>query len=280
MFNLFRKKIGILGYGNMGSAIAEGIKARYAVCVFDKEKSKITGLKGIASTDSSRGLVELNEVIILAIKPQDFDILLNEVKYFLQDKLVISIAAGVTTGYLEEILGQTRVIRVMPNLAVSIAEGETCICKGRYAKAGDLWFTKGLFKILGKVWELKEEKLNAATAISGSGPAYILLDMEINKIDPLRIPLRFEKVWIHNLHEAALAVGINPKIAQDLSASTTTSTIHLAKHAGNSPAELRKLITSPGGTTEAALKVITDGGSWPQAALAAKKRAQELSKRG
>jgi pyrroline-5-carboxylate reductase len=272
------KKIGIIGYGNMGRAIADGIKNNYAVCVFDTDKNKTIALKDTAVTGNLADLVEQSEVIILAAKPQDLDVILDEIKKHTRTKLIISIAAGITTGHIEKILGGARVVRCMPNIMATIADGETVLCKGRHAKEEDLSFAKELFKLLGKVWELSEEKIDSATAISGSGPAYILYDMEINKIAPLNIPAQFEKKWIDGLNAAAIKVGLDSKIALDLAASTTASTIHLARQTGNSPAQLRKMITSPGGTTEAAINVIANGGSWPDAAVAAKNRAQELSK--
>ncbi len=276
MFNFLRKKIGIIGYGFMGAAIAEGLKDKYAVCVFDKDENKITALKNITFVNNIAEIVKRSEVIILAVKPQDFDTLLNEIKIFIQNELIISIAAGIPTGYIERILGAVKVVRCMPNIAVKIAEGETSICKGRYAKEGDMFFVKKIFTILGKVWELKEDLIDSVTAISGSGPAYILYDMEINQLDPSRIPITFERMWIKNLKDAAIEVGIDLKIAFDLATSTTASTVHLAKQTGNSPAQLRKMITYVGGTTEAALKVITNGGTWSEAAVAAKNRAEEL----
>lgn len=279
MFKFLRKKIGIIGFGNMGAAIAEGIKNKYAVCVFDKDKSKINALKNITTANNPVDLVKQSEVIILAVKPQDFDFLFAEIKHFVQGKLIISIAAGITTGYIEKILGEARVVRVMPNIAVRIAKGETSICKGRYAKGEDLFFVKKIFNILGKVWELKEEMIDSATAISGSGPAYIFYDMEIKNIDPLKIPVELENKYIIMLKDAAIELGFAPEIASDLAVSTTASSLSLLAQGGNSPDQLRRMITSPGGTTEAALKVITNGGSWPEAAIAAKRRAQELSKK-
>ncbi len=279
MFNFLRKKIGIIGFGNMGEAIAESIKDKYAVSVFDKDKNKINALKNIAAADNPAELVKQSEIIILAVKPQDFDALLNEIKGLVGNKLIISIAAGITTGYIEKILGETRVVRVMPNIAVKIAKGQTGICKGRYAKNKDLFLATKIFKIVGKVWELKEEMIDSITAISGSGPAYIFYDLEIKNIDPLKIPEELKKEYIRRLADAAIAVGFEPEIASYLSIDTAVSSVGLLEQTGNSPSQLRKMITSPGGTTEAALKVITNGGSWSEAALAAKQRAQELSKK-
>ena len=164
------------------------------------------------------------------------------------------------------------------NIAVKIKEGETSICSGSDAKKSDLAFVKKIFNFLGKTWEIKEELVDAMTAISGSGPAYILYDMEINKLDPLSIPIEFERVWIHSLKDAATEVGIDWKTAFDLATSTTVSTINLVKKTKLLPEQLRQMITSSGGTTEAALKVIINKGSWSEAAVAAKQRARELSK--
>lgn len=279
MFKFLKKKIGIIGFGNMGSAIAEGIKDKYTICVFDKDKSKINALGNIIVSNNPVDLVRESHIIILAVKPQDFDLLLHQIKDSLQNKLVISIAAGITTGYIEKILGQTRVIRVMPNIAVKIAKGETGICKGRFTQEADLALAKKIFSIVGKVWELKEEMIDSVTAISGSGPAYIYYDMEINNIDPSKVSPELKNEYIGKLKAAAMAVGFDSQTAQDLAVSTTASSISLSAQGNNLPVQLRKMITSPGGTTEAALKIITNGGSWSEAALAAKQRAQELSKK-
>jgi len=279
MFNFLRKKIGVIGFGNMGSAIAEGIKDKYAVRVFDKDKNKVKALKDITVADNPVDLVRQSEIIILAVKPRDFAALLSEIRSSVGDKLIISIAAGLTTGYAEKVLGEARVVRVMPNIAVKIAKGQTGICKGRYAKDKDLFLVKKIFKIVGKVWELKEEMMDAITAIFGSGPAYIFYDLEIKNIDPSKIPEELKKEYVRRLTEAALAVGFESEIAARLSIATVASSVGLLEQTGNSPSQLRKMITSSGGTTEAALKVITNGGSWPEAALAAKQRARELSKK-
>ncbi len=279
MLNFLRKKIGIIGYGNMGSAIAERINSKYAVSVFEKDLSKTKGLSGVTVTANLLQLLKQSQVIILAIKPQDFEQVMVGIKNNLQDKLVISIAAGISTEYIQKVLGKVRVVRVMPNLAAQVGRSTTAICKGVFATKSDLEFAKRLFNYLGTVFIFSEEMMDAVTAISGSGPAYILYNMEINKLDQLNIPIKFEKMWVDNLNEAARKVGFDSKIALDLATSTVVSTIHLAKQNVNSPVQLRKMITSPGGTTEAALKVIINGGSWSEAAVAAKQRAGELSKK-
>lgn len=263
----------------MGKAIAEGVSLRQGVWVFEKDTAKTKGLAGITVASDIAQLLKQSQAIILAIKPQDFEPVLAEIKNNPQDKLVISIAAGITTAYIQKVLGQARVVRVMPNLAVKVGQSTTSICKGAFATAKDIKLVEELFKYLGTVFILSEEMMDAATAISGSGLAYIFYDLEINKLDPLKIPEEFMNEYINKLKDAAIEVGFNSEIALDLSIDTAASSIGLLAQTGNSPAELRKMITSPGGTTEAALKVIINGGSWSEAALAAKQRAQELSKK-
>jgi len=273
-----KQGIGIIGFGNMGSAIAERIKSGFKVIVFDKDKTKTAGLSGLKAAEGILDLVNRVDAVLLAVKPQDFDAVLNEIKSAVKDKLVISIAAGITTAYIENLLGRVKVVRVMPNIGARIGEAESSLCKGSNAKDGDLDFAKELFGYIGKTWVMEERMIDAATAISGSGPAYIYYDMEINKIDPGNVPEETENKYIELLSKAAERVGFDPLTAMELASSTTSSSLHLAA-TGVAPSELRKQVTSKGGTTEAAIKVLAAGGSWEEAAQAAKKRAQELSKK-
>jgi pyrroline-5-carboxylate reductase len=279
MLRVLRKKIGVIGYGNMGSAIAERTKAKYRVSVFDKDKEKTKNLKGINVTENIVGLVAASRVLILAVKPQDFDAVLNEIKEYLKGKLVISIAAGITTTYIEKKLEQTRVIRVMPNICAKIGKAETSLCKGKSAKTRDLDFVKQMFNSLGKTWIMDEGMIDAATAIVGSGPAYIYYDMEKNNIDPRSLSEAIRNKYIERLTEAAKRVGFDPRVASELAGSTTASSISLSAVSGIPPTELRKQITSQGGTTEAALKILIEGGSWSEAAEAAVRRAKELAEK-
>ncbi len=279
MFNFSKKKIGIIGFGNMGQAIADRIKSKYEVFVFEKDREKTKGLTGITVSLGISQLLKQSESIILAVKPQDFGQVITELKGSVQGKLIISIAAGITTGYIEKSLGQPRVVRVMPNLAVKVGKSTTSICKGAFAASSDIKLARRLFKYLGKVFILTEDMMDAATAIAGSGPAYIFYDMEIKKIDSLKIPKALMTEYIKKLMDAAMEVDFDPKTSLALSIDTAASSVGLLAQTGKTPAQLRKMITSPGGTTEAALKVIINGGSWSEAAVTAKKRARELSKK-
>ncbi len=169
-----KKTIGIIGFGNMGSAIAERIKRKYRVFVFDIDRNKIKGITGINVTNSINELISAVSVVILAIKPQNFDAVLDEIKDYAEDKLFISIAAGISTSCIEAVLRPARVIRVMPNLPARVGKGMICLYKGRSATDKDLNFSEGLFSNLGETLILNDENMvNAATAVSGSGPGFL-----------------------------------------------------------------------------------------------------------
>jgi len=276
--NEIYNKIGILGYGNMGSAIGQGIKGKYAVNVFDKDPRKIKDAEGVSLVGSIEELIEKSQAVILAVKPQDFEEILSKIKDLCKGKLIISIAAGIAISYLEKYLGEVKIVRVMPNIAAKIAEAETALCKGKYAGEDDLNLAKEIFNCVGKTWIIEENLMNSATAVIGSGPAYICYDMEINKYSPKNLPEEIKKKYIVKLTEAAEAVGFDSATASSFATASTTSTLNLCAATG-SPAKLREQITSKGGTTEKAIEVLRGGGSWIEAARSAAKRAVALAKK-
>jgi pyrroline-5-carboxylate reductase len=272
------EKIGIIGYGNMGSAIAQGIKKDYRVFVFDKDRNKTDNVTGITVEDGIPELAADAQVIILAVKPQDFERLLKELKNLVKDKLVISIAAGINTKYVEKVLGNVRVIRVMPNMGAKIGESVSCICKGGFATEDNLSFANELFNYIGFTKDVPEEMMDAATAISGSGPGYIFDFIEKNSLDPNNIPEHARHDIMKRLERAAEAIGFSHEDAAFLSANTANSCINILKVIKLPVAELKKQVASKGGTTEAGLEVLNNGGTWEEAAQAALKRAKELAK--
>jgi len=272
-------KIGIIGYGNMGKAIAERIKSEYAVSVFDKDRAKINNLFGIDAFDDVVTLVKNNEVIILAVKPQDFDAVLSEIKDYTKDRLIVSIAAGITTKYIENILPNPRVIRAMPNVGAKIGKSVTCICKGSFAGESDMVIAKDIFKQIGEIQELPENMMNAATAISGSGPGYYFFAVALKRHEFNFDHKRFHIDFIAELRAAAETLGFDAKTALFLANWTVVYSDLLLKETKLSPEELRNQVTSKGGTTEAALEVLYKGGSLADAVKAAVKRAEDLSSR-
>jgi len=259
-------KISIIGAGNMGEAIIKGFNSKN-VTVSDKSKNRLKTLRKkqkITVVKNNIEAVKKSSIIILAVKPQDMNSVLKEIRKHISNKqLIISIAAGVKTRKIEKIIGKrVAVIRVMPNTPALIGEGISVLCKGRYAKVKDIKKAREIFRRTGKVLVIKNEGLmDAVTAISGSGPAYICL-------------------FIESLIKSANILGLR-RFSDELVIQTFKGAIKLLEESKKSPKMLRKQVTSPGGTTEAALKVF--GKKKVQniiiaATKAAYKRSKKLSK--
>jgi pyrroline-5-carboxylate reductase len=262
----------------MGSAIAERLQSSYQIFAFDKDRYKTARARGIEIVGSAHDAVSTSEGAILAVKPQDFSDVLREIKDSAQDRLIISIAAGIPTGEIEKILGPVRVIRAMPNIGITIKEAESGVCAGKYAQGNDLANARAIFGCMGQTWVIEEAMMDAMTAISGSGPAYIFYDMETQKIDPDNVPKKLEAEYARRLQLAARAVGFDDMTAMNLSASVTRTSLHLPVKTGMPPSQLRAQVTSKGGTTEAAVQILAQGGTWTEAALSAVQRAKELAR--
>ncbi len=274
-----QERLGIIGFGNMGQAMAGQLASYYQITVFDKDKHRTAAVKGINVAGDVISLAEKSEVLLLAVKPQDIDGVLKVIRNYVKDKLVISIAAGISTAHLEKMLGKVRVVRAMPNIGVKIAESVTCLCKGSFASDEDLELARELFYYLGVVRTIDEKMMNAATAISGSGPAYIFYFLEQNSLDPNNIPEHARRDMIKRLAQAAENVGFNHEDAMFLAVNTANTSLSLLKKTKSSPAELRGQVTSKGGTTEAAMAILRQSDSWGDAARAALKRAELLARR-
>jgi len=274
-----KKNIGIIGFGNMGSAIAERIKYKYRVFVFDKDKSKTAVLKDIIVANSIGELCRMADTLILAVKPQDFDAVLGEIKScpHLADELFISIAAGINTSYIEKTLGAVRIVRVMPNMAIKIGQGISCLSRGKFATEEDFDFTEELFDYMGKTLRIEEEKMAAATAVSGSGPGFYFDIIESILADN-KNPEEFKMEFIISLTKAAEESGFKHEEAVFLASGTGNACQLLLVKTKLPPSELKKQITSRGGTTLAGLDALHATGSLIEAVKAAKKRAEELSK--
>jgi len=264
-----KNKIGIIGGGNMGEALIKGLvgkklfaPAGILVCENDFRRAQSLKDKYRISIKDLNTVIVQTSVVILAVKPQDMEIVLSEIAQS-DDKLFISIAAGLTTKYFEKHLGKARVIRAMPNMPALIGEGITAICKGRYATGLDMREAGRILSAVGGVLEFQERYLDAITAVSGSGPAYVFL---------------FVEQWM----AAAKSLGLREEDAKRLVLGTLIGSAHLLLKAGLPADDLRSRVTSKGGTTEAAMKVFLKdnaiGKLMKDALIAAKKRAQELAK--
>ncbi len=261
-----KAKIGIIGGGNMGGAIIGGIYRKYNVSVCEQDKKRAGQLKRKykVTTGDLKAVVGKSQVIILAVKPQSFDTILKEINPLLtKDKLIISIAAGITCQYIEKrIVDGIHVVRTMPNLPSLVGEGVTGICAGKKATKKDLVFVQVLFSSVGVTTVLQEKDMDALTAASGSGPAYVFL-------------------FIETLTKAIGSLGFKKDAAKALALQTIKGSLNLLDDQKEDAAVLRARVTSKGGTTQAAMDVFKkkDMDKIFKAALnAAKKRAKELSK--
>ncbi len=261
------KTIGFIGAGNMGSAIIKGVAKKFKVAVCEADKKKCARLKKAhkAAACDLPVLMKKSDIVILAVKPQDIGPVLEGMAEYLRAKqLVISIAAGITIGYIQKKLGgKPRVVRTMPNLPALVGQGVTALAKGRYATAADMRLAKTIFDGVGSTVVVKESQIDAVTAVSGSGPAYVFLFAEA-------------------LMRGAKTLGLDRKTAEELVLQTLSGSAALLK-ASKEPAEkLRAKVTSKGGTTQAALDVMFKKQLpliYQQALKAAQARAKQLAKK-
>lgn len=260
-----KTKIGIIGGGNMGTAIAAGIRNNNTlfICEPDKKKQAYLKRKLAVRTYNIETVVDRSKFIILAVKPQDFGAVLKEIhRHLKKEKLFISIAAGISTAYIEKKVGRNaRVVRCMPNLPVQVGLGVSGLCRGKTAKKTDLEQARRIFNCVGQTVVVEEKLMDAVTAVSGSGPAYVYLFMEC-----------FVK--------AAMALGLKKEKAVNLVVQTMNGSLLLLEKSREDPEILRKKVTSKGGTTQAALEIFTQrkfDKIFKEALFAARKRAKQLS---
>jgi pyrroline-5-carboxylate reductase len=262
-------KYAFLGAGKMASAIIQGM-LRAKVC----EASEIivacpepgllqslheaTGVKGVSSNAEA---TQIAPVIILCVKPQDAASALEQTNGNLKGKLLLSIAAGLTIKSLQKMAPGARVIRAMPNTAAIVGQSATAFSCDSQSTPADRSAAETVFSSIGASFPVEEKKLDAVTGLSGSGPAYVFLVMEA-------------------LSDGGVACGLPRKLAQDLAIQTVLGAAQLARETGEHPAILREMVTSPAGTTAAALKELENRGAraaFIEAVRAAESRSKELS---
>lgn len=265
-------KIGFVGGGNMAEAIIRslldaGLCLASDICVSDIRRERLAHLRGgfgVETVDANGDCVRLSRVVVLAIKPQDMAGALEDLaRVGTSGKLVVSIAAGVTIAAIERVLGgETAVVRVMPNTPSLIGEGMSIWSRGGGVGERDVENARCILGALGKDLEVGEDLMNAATALSGSGPAYVFYLIEA-------------------MEKAGVELGFSSEQALPIATQTVIGAARLLEKSGVRPEELRRRVTSPGGTTAAALRVLDEKGvkkSFVAAIRAACARADELSR--
>jgi len=216
---------------------------------------------GVKTARSNKAALDSDSPVVIAVKPQQVSGLLKDINKKIGKRLVISVAAGITARIIEKQLPQARVVRVMPNVAALVGTSIAAVSKGAKAKTVDAVVAGKIFSRVGQVIEVKESLQNAVTAMSGSGPAYFFYFTEL-------------------LAEAGSSVGLNKKQSRQLAIQTMIGSSELLK-TQKTPEELRKMVTSPGGTTEAAIKSFNTNhlsAIVETAVQKASERAKELSK--
>ena len=255
------KRFLVVGGGKMGEAILAGWIAanngRAASITADdievveptaERRAFLENAHGVSCVATLSAVETAPDVVVLAVKPQVMNGVLqgiSEIATFVGGEsgpLFISIAAGLPTTSLEAGLPRdARLVRVMPNMPLAIAAGASAVCGGARAETEDVAFVTDLFGSLGKAVVVDESDMDTVCALSGSGPAYVAAMVEA-------------------LRDAATAHGLDAPLAEELALQTVLGTARLIDETGVSPAEARKSICSPGGTTLAALDAMHENG--------------------
>ena len=266
------KRVGFIGGGNMGEALIRGLLGANLVTpanitatdVRTERASQLARQFGITAHGDNARCVRDADVVILAVKPQIMGDVLREIAPTVGPQhLLISIAAGVSTGTIRSGLGKdARIIRVMPNTPALVLQGATAIAKGKGLGPDDLGTAEEIFGAVGRVVVLDEELLDAVTGLSGSGPAYVAIVIE-------------------SLADGGVKVGLDRATAMTLATQTVLGAAQLLAETGLHPGALKDMVSSPGGTTIAGISALEEGGirtTFIRAVERATQRSRELGR--
>jgi len=242
-------KIGFIGAGKMGGAILKGlIESGFAssqdIMASERDEQSAQNVSkeyGIKAVFDNNELVKACDVIVVCTKPFVINEVLEGIKNSVNsNKLIVSIAAGITTEKMQNILGQIPVIRVMPNTPAFLSQGMSVLSKGQYANDDQLKLAQEMFSKVGKAIILEEKLIDAATGISGSGPAFMYL-------------------FIEAMAKGGMDLGLDRDIALELASQTAIGAAHMILETGKTPETLRIEVTTPGGSTAVGLDVLAEG---------------------
>ena len=263
-------RFGAIGVGNMGAAIIRGVAKRLLsseqIYVTDVDLQKVDELckeLGVNAVDTIAQLVENVDIILYSAKPNNVAEILTQVRELAKpSQLLISIAAGIPIAKLESYLAESiPVIRVMPNIAVTVGSGVAAISPGSYADESHLAKSQAIFNAVGSSLIIDEKQLDAVTGLSGSGPAFVF-------------------VFIEALIDAGVHVGLSREDAHQLAVQTVLGAGEIIDQNGEHPAVWKSRVTTPAGTTAAGLFELEQGkfrSIVNAAVIAATERAQELA---
>ncbi len=263
-------RVGIIGAGNMGEAILKGIVEKTdikpdEIIISDINSERLNFLVekyGVAATEDNRRLVNMSDVIFLAVKPKDLKKTLTPLKdYFNENKILISVLAGIKIEKIKGIINNTSVVRIMPNTPALIGEGAIGVSFDNLISDEKKIYILSILKSLGFVLEVQEDLMDAVTGLSGSGPAYVF-----NFID--------------SLAQGGVKVGLSYNDALKLAVQTVIGAAKMVKELEEHPSVLRDKVTSPAGTTIYGLHALEKGNfknTVMNAVEEATKRSKELS---
>lgn len=241
-------KLGIIGGGQMAEAILKGLldkkffspKEIIVSEPVDERRIYLDERYGLSTTDSNIRVVSSSRILLLAVKPQVMGLVLKEISSFLNPKsqVLISIAAGLPISFYEALIpSEMPFIRVMPNTCAFVQHSISAMARNKYVTQEHCKEAERIFSAIGKVIWVEEDYMDAITALSGSGPAYVAL-------------------FIEGLIEGGVRCGLPRGIAEKLVFNTIEGTIKLFTHTGKNPYEIKAMVTSPGGTTISALEIL------------------------
>ncbi|PAB59253.1 pyrroline-5-carboxylate reductase [Anaeromicrobium sediminis] len=245
------KKIGFIGCGNMGGAMIGGIiksgliKAEN-IMVSDLDEKKLESIKtalGINITTDSVELVNNSDIIVLAVKPNIYDLVIKGIKNSLtKDKLLVTIAAGVSLNHMESLLGHDyKIVRTMPNTPALVSEGMSALCPNKNISQEELDMIKAIFESFGKAEVVKENLIDAVIGVSGSSPAYVFM-------------------FIEAMADAAVLGGMSRDNAYKFAAQSVLGSAKMVLETGMHPGRLKDMVCSPGGTTIEAVSTLEKEG--------------------
>jgi len=261
------KTYAFIGVGNMASAIIGGLKEKYPVVLYDKDVTKYEKYTAdcYSAASSASDAVSAADYIVLAVKPQNFPEVLGGIAadgIDLTGKTFVSIAAGITISKIEEYLGKVSCIRTMPNTPLMIGKGVTILCRNERVSDEAFGDITDMFASIGKTAELPEKDMNAIISATGSSPAYVYL-------------------FVKAICDGAREQGLDYENMTELVCSVLVGSACMLTETGKSPEELIRMVTSPNGTTEKAMKVLYEKdfeGIIKEAMVRCTERAVELSK--
>lgn len=262
-------KLGFIGTGNMASAIMGGIIGKGVISaqeiigadLFAPGRERVKEQHGIHVTNSNKEVIEKAEIVILSVKPQFYESVIQEIKDDVKEhQIIITIAPGKTLAWLEEKFGKAvKIVRTMPNTPAMVGEGMTAACPNEYMTEEEIAYVKTLLSSFGKVEIVPERLMDVVVSTSGSSPAYVFM-------------------FIEAMADAAVSGGMPRPQAYKFAAQAVIGSAKMVLETGKHPGELKDMVCSPAGTTIEAVRVLEERG-FRSAVFEAMKLCEEISGR-